>query len=105
GHLPRLQGLAHEDRRRPRPHLNGEPVSMRKLITAAILLLVAGAAYADEAGDLLKRIDKVRNPYESFEVDLQLTSHRDAAVETYHYKVSGRVDGKSLVQVVAPASE
>jgi outer membrane lipoprotein-sorting protein len=78
---------------------------MHKLLTAVLLMFVAGSLFADEAADLLKRIDKVRNPYESFEFDLQLTSHRDATVETYRYKVSGRVDGKSLVEFVAPASE
>jgi outer membrane lipoprotein-sorting protein len=78
---------------------------MSKFFTFAFLMLLAGSAFADEAMDLLKRIDGVRNPYSSFEVGLQLTTYRDKSVETFRYKVSGRGDGKSLVEFVAPASE
>jgi negative regulator of sigma E activity len=78
---------------------------MRRIIITIAFLLAAGAARADEASDLIKRIDRVRNPYESFELDLELASHRGNSVETFRYKVSARVDGKSLVEFLAPASE
>jgi outer membrane lipoprotein-sorting protein len=85
---------------------SGMEAHVRTLLLASMVVLTATAAgQADDAAAILKRLDEIRNPYQTFQVDVELVARRSNSQETYRYKVSGKGNDKSLVEFVSPASE
>jgi outer membrane lipoprotein-sorting protein len=76
----------------------------------ALIGWIAGSTFAlyaqtPDAAAILKQVDVLRNPLESFQIDVELTSHRKNESETWSFRVFGQGYDKSLVEFVAPAVE
>lgn len=76
---------------------------MKKLLFA--VLLIAGAARAEDAATILAKSDAYRSSFDSFSIDVELTSHDGAKVESQKFRVYGRGSDRSVVEFLSPASE
>jgi outer membrane lipoprotein-sorting protein len=75
--------------------------------TAVVLtcLVMVLPAQAQDAAEILRRVDAFRNPLDSFTVDVELTSYRGEKTETSRVRVYTQNNDKSLVEFRSPASE
>jgi outer membrane lipoprotein-sorting protein len=85
-------------------------VSMYKMFVGLTLLCLAAPAALNSAPpnpvEILQVVDKYRNPFDRFEVDVTLKSFlNDKEDDTWSMKVYGRDGDKSLVEFVSPAIE
>ena len=55
--------------------------------------------------EILKKVDSLRNPLASFQIDVDLVSYRHQQSETWKMRVFGQGTEKSLVEFVDPASQ
>jgi outer membrane lipoprotein-sorting protein len=72
---------------------------------ALILLLFATNAFAADPAALLRKVDEYRNPFDSFSIDVKLTSYTKSGSEVSRYHVSGKGSDRSLVEFTYPQSE
>jgi outer membrane lipoprotein-sorting protein len=72
------------------------------LITALLLTL---PLHAEDPNTILARVDKVRNPHESFAVDVELTAYNGPKSDTSKYRVYGRGSDRSVVEFTWPQPE
>src|SRR5258708_15560095 len=71
----------------------------------ALILLIALPLYADDPNAILARADRLRNPLESFSVDVELTAFSGAKSETQKFRVYGRGSDRSVVEFTWPQPE
>jgi len=55
--------------------------------------------------EILKKVDSLRNPLASFQIDVDLVSYRNQEFEAWKMRVFGQGTEKSLVEFVDPASQ
>jgi outer membrane lipoprotein-sorting protein len=55
--------------------------------------------------EILKKVDSLRNPLVSFQLDVDLVSYRNQETEAWKMRVFGQGTEKSLVEFVDPASQ
>lgn len=70
-----------------------------------IYLALVLPARAQDAAEILRRVDAFRNPLDSFTVDVELTSYRGEKSESSKVRVYAQNNDKSLVEFRSPASE
>lgn len=77
------------------------------LITFIWLALVSVPAFAATLNgpEILKKVDSLRNPLASFQIDVDLVSYRNQESESWKMRVFGQGTEKSLVEFVDPASQ
>lgn len=80
---------------------------MKRLIATALLFLAAASAHgADDAAAVLARADALRNPLESFTVDVDLTSiGADGRHESSRFRVYAKGSDRSVVEFTFPQTE
>ncbi len=61
--------------------------------------------FAADPVEILRQVDVLRNPLESFVIDVEVVAHRPKETEKSTFKVFGQGLDKSLVEFVSPASE
>lgn len=77
-----------------------------KRLLIVLVAVTAFRARADDGATILRRVDQVRNPMESFAMDVELTSYTNGSkAETSKFRVYGKGSDKSVVEFVAPATE
>ena len=76
---------------------------MRRL--SILLFLVAANAFAADPAAVLQKVDEFRNPFDSFAIDVELTSYTKSGSDVSRYHVSGKGSDKSLVEFTYPQSE
>jgi len=78
-----------------------------QLITFIWLVMVSAPAFAATLSgpEILKKVDSLRNPLASFQVDVDLVSYRNQKSEAWKMRVFGQGTEKSLVEFVDPASQ
>lgn len=76
-----------------------------KRIVFALALITATLLHADEPNAILARVDRLRNPLDSFAIDVELTAFSGAKSETQKFRVYGRGSDRSVVEFTAPQSE
>ncbi len=78
-----------------------------QLLTAILFVLgsTPTSASALTGSEILKKVDSLRNPLSSFQIDVDLISYRNEASETWKMRVFGQGTEKSLVEFVDPASQ
>ena len=72
---------------------------------ALILLLFATNALAADPNAVLRKVDEFRNPFDSFAIDVELTSFTKQHSDVSRYHVSGKGSDRSLVEFTWPQSE
>jgi outer membrane lipoprotein-sorting protein len=78
---------------------------MKRMILA-IALLAAMSARADDAAGILAKVDQYRAPFDSFAIDVELTSYSPSAkAASSRFRVYGKGSDKSVVEFVAPQTE
>ncbi len=75
------------------------------LLALSVSTPAMSADSTNDAVAILKKVDVLRNPLDSFVIDVKLTSHRKDETESRSFRVYGQGDDKSLVEFVSPASE
>jgi outer membrane lipoprotein-sorting protein len=82
-------------------------MKMVKLITFLWFALADAPAFAAalNGADILKKVDSLRNPLASFQIDVDLVSYRNQESEAWKMRVFGQGTEKSLVEFVDPASQ
>lgn len=78
---------------------------MKMIIGLAALLISLGATAGDSPAALLQRVDEYRAPFDSFSVDVELTSVSRSKSEVSRFHVYGRGGDRSLVEFTYPQSE
>lgn len=76
---------------------------MKNLLFA--LLLIATVARADDPSTILARVDELRNPLDSFSIDVDLTAISGSKSEQQKFRVYGRGSDRSVVEFTWPQSE
>ncbi|MEO8036149.1 MAG: outer membrane lipoprotein-sorting protein [Acidobacteriota bacterium] len=76
---------------------------MKRLMVFLIFLALPLAA--EEGAAILARVDRARNPMESFSVDVELTSYVNDKSETSRFRVFGKGSDRSVVEFTYPQSE
>ena len=78
-----------------------------QLITFIWLVMVSAPAFAATLNgpEILKKVDSLRNPLASFQIDVDLVSYRNQESESWKMRVFGQGTEKSLVEFVDPASQ
>lgn len=61
--------------------------------------------HAADANAILARVDQLRNPHQSFTIDVDLTSYAGSKTESSKYRVYAKGSDRSIVEFVAPASD
>ena len=64
-----------------------------------------GADPAEEGISILRQVDALRNPLDSFSLDLQLTNFRKEESEVWTFRVYGQGNDRSVVEFLSPATE
>lgn len=78
---------------------------MRRMMIA-IALLVAVGARAEDAAGILAKVDQYRAPFDSFAIDVELTSYApNEKPEMSKFRVYGKGSDRSVVEFVAPQTE
>jgi len=77
---------------------------MRTLI-ALLLAALTTTAYAADPHEILAKVDELRNPLQSFAVDVELTSYIKDQGTVSRFKVYGKGSDRSLVEFQYPKSE
>ena len=77
---------------------------MKNLLAASLLLFTMNL-HAGDASSILARVDRFRSPYESFVVDVELTSHTGQRSETSKFKVFGKGSDRSVVEFTYPQTD
>jgi outer membrane lipoprotein-sorting protein len=77
---------------------------MKKLL-ALLITLVALSSHAEEPNAILARVDRMRNPPDSFAIDVELTAISGAKSESQKFRVYGRGSDRSVVEFTWPQSE
>jgi len=75
---------------------------MKRLL---ILLVFATNAFAADPAAVLRKVDEFRSPFDSFGIDVELTSYTKKNSEVSRYHVSGKGSDRSLVEFTYPQSE
>jgi outer membrane lipoprotein-sorting protein len=70
-----------------------------------ITLLFAVSLRAEDATQILQRVDAARNPLSSFSVEVALTSITSISTESSKFRVYAKGSDRSVVEFVAPATE
>ena len=78
---------------------------MKTIIATALVLTALSARAGDTTAALLQRVDAYRAPFESFSVDVELTSVSKNKSEVSRFHVYGRGRDKSLVEFTFPQSD
>ena len=76
-----------------------------KPILLALSLLAALPLHADDPNAILARADQLRNPLESFSVDVELTAFTGAKSEMQKFRVYARGSDRSVVEFTWPQPE
>ncbi len=71
----------------------------------AICILSALPLRAADPNEILARVDRLRNPHQSFTIDVDITNYSGAKTESSKLRVHGKGSDRSVVEFVAPASE
>jgi len=78
---------------------------MKQLILA-IAFMAALPLGAEPPAEILRQVDRLRNPHDSFVIDVELTSYTSTGKsESSKYRVYGRSGDRSVVEFLAPAPE
>lgn len=75
---------------------------MKRLI---VILLFTVPLFAETASQLLTRSDEYRGSFDSFSIDVELTSFEGARSESSKFRVYGKGSDRSVVEFLAPATE
>jgi outer membrane lipoprotein-sorting protein len=78
-----------------------------KLIPFICFAMAGAPAFAATLNgpEILKKVDSLRNPLASFQLDVDLVSYRNQESEAWKMRVFGQGTEKSLVEFVDPASQ
>ena len=79
---------------------------MKRFVLVLFAFAAALPLRAEDAAAILSRVDRFRNPLQSFAVDVALTSYaKDGSTESSKLRVYGKGSDKSVVEFLAPATE
>jgi len=78
-----------------------------RLFTFIWFALASGSTFAATLNgpEILTKVDSLRNPLASFQIDVDLISYRNQESEAWKMRVFGQGTEKSLVEFVDPASQ
>lgn len=77
-----------------------------KQLMFAFATMVALTARAEDGSTILARVDQLRNPLQTFSIDVELTSYTNGSkTESSKFRVYGKGSDRSVVEFIAPASE
>lgn len=75
---------------------------MKRLL---LLLVLTFPIFAGDATDILARSDEYRGSFDSFSIDVELTSFEGSKSEASKFRVYGKGTDRSVVEFLAPASD
>jgi outer membrane lipoprotein-sorting protein len=78
---------------------------MKRLILLILILLIAAPVYAEDPETILERSDAYRGSFDSFSIDVELTSVEGTRSESSKVRVYGKGPDRSVVEFLAPARE
>jgi outer membrane lipoprotein-sorting protein len=80
---------------------------MRKLFVLFLLVMpFASSLRGEDATAILARVDRARNPIDSFTVDVELTSYKGTTTDSSSkFRVYAKGSDRSVVEFLAPATE
>ena len=78
---------------------------MKRFLASLFLIVSALPLFAADPAAILARVDQLRNPLESFSVDVELTAFTGSKSESQKFHVYGRGSDRSVVEFTWPQPE